>query len=120
MPIYGTEVIDPENPIVTINNLLFERTCPACPEQYNVYNKGKKQIGYVRLRHGSFNVYFPECSDVYLYNEHLENTHGEFNSEEQRKHYLTLAANLLTMKFKLEYTKQRLDEELAMYKKRNN
>lgn len=34
-------------------NLTFIQTCGACPEQYEVY-KGKKPVGYLRLRHGYF------------------------------------------------------------------
>ncbi len=35
----------------------FERTCNACPEQYDVYH-GKDRIGYVRLRWGYFSVLY--------------------------------------------------------------
>ncbi len=37
----------------------LEQTSGACPEQYNAFIDGK-QVGYLRLRHGSFTV---ECPD---------------------------------------------------------
>ena len=38
----------------------LHRTSIACPEQYDAY-LNDKQVGYLRLRHGSFTV---ECPDV--------------------------------------------------------
>lgn len=35
-------------------------TCPACPEQYDAFMDGK-QVGYFRLRHGTFRVDYPDC-----------------------------------------------------------
>jgi hypothetical protein len=32
------------------------QTCGACPEQYDVYDEGGNQIGYMRLRYGHFSV----------------------------------------------------------------
>lgn len=34
-------------------------TCQACPEQYDVFFDGL-QIGYLRLRHGSFRATYPD------------------------------------------------------------
>ena len=36
---------------IEILSLIFEQTCAAYPEQYDVW-KGDEQVGYVRLRHG--------------------------------------------------------------------
>lgn len=42
------------------DELVFERTCLACPEQYVVW-MGDRTIGYMRLRWGHFHVlYFIE------------------------------------------------------------
>lgn len=35
----------------------LEMTCPACPEQYDVFH-GKLLVGYLRLRHGQFRADF--------------------------------------------------------------
>ena len=45
---------------LTIEGLLFHKTCDACPEQYDVY-KRTKQVGYVRLRWGNLTVDFPDA-----------------------------------------------------------
>lgn len=37
------------------------RTCEACPEQYDVFDSEGKQVGYLRLRHGTFRVWYPDC-----------------------------------------------------------
>jgi hypothetical protein len=42
----------------TINGVTLKLTCAACPEQYDAF-KGGRQIGYLRLRHGSFTVEHP-------------------------------------------------------------
>lgn len=38
----------------------FEKTCGACPEQYDVFS-GDVKVGYLRLRHGHFSVECPDC-----------------------------------------------------------
>lgn len=44
----------------------LERTCWACPEQYDVFLDGET-VGYLRLRHGHFRVDFPECGGETIY-----------------------------------------------------
>jgi hypothetical protein len=34
--------------------LKLHLTCCECPEQYDVYDEAGEQVGYLRLRHGSF------------------------------------------------------------------
>lgn len=64
------------------------QTCTACPEQYDVYD-GKKQIGYLRLRHGHFTVYYPNVFGELIY-EANPNGDGIFEDDE-RKDYLDAA-----------------------------
>lgn len=42
------------------------QTCCGCPEQYDVFWKGKK-VGYLRLRHGYFSaqLFGPSGKEVY-------------------------------------------------------
>jgi hypothetical protein len=40
-----------------MSKLKLEQTCPACPEQYDVKDESGKAVGYLRLRHGRFDVY---------------------------------------------------------------
>jgi len=44
----------------TIEDITLDQTCGACPEQYNAFLDGE-QVGYLRLRHGTFTVDFPDC-----------------------------------------------------------
>lgn len=42
-----------------VNGCTLVMTCGACPEQYDVFF-GDFQIGYLRLRHGSFTASYPD------------------------------------------------------------
>lgn len=65
------------------------RTCYACPEQYDVFTRRNKLVGYLRLRHGRFTVQYP---DVYgpIILETNPKGDGMFESDE-REHFLTMA-----------------------------
>lgn len=47
------------NKLYQRNGLELKMTCPACPEQYEIFKDGN-QIAYYRLRHGTFSVDFPD------------------------------------------------------------
>jgi len=51
---------------VLIHGYLLERTCFACPEQYDVY-AGEEQVAYFRLRHGSFYAAVPDHGGEIVY-----------------------------------------------------
>lgn len=57
------------------------RTCHACPEQYDVKLDGK-QVGYLRLRHGSFTAEYPDCGGRLVYQANPKGD-GIFESEER-------------------------------------
>jgi plasmid stability protein len=62
----------------------LERTCFACPEQYDAFI-GEEKVGYLRLRHGHFMV---ECPDVFgetVY-EASPNGDGIFDDDERDEH----------------------------------
>lgn len=46
------------------------RTCFACPEQYDVYDKRNRKVGYLRLRHGEFRAEYPFCGGETVYESH--------------------------------------------------
>ncbi len=50
-----------------MNRLRLEKTCGACPEQYDVFNKNDIKIAYYRLRHGRFTVEVPDCGGRHIY-----------------------------------------------------
>lgn len=61
------------------------QTCAACPEQYDAFLDGK-QVGYLRLRHGTFRVDYPNCGDETIYSA-LPKGDGMFEDDE-REYYL--------------------------------
>lgn len=60
---------------------ILEKTCSACPEQYDVY-LNNKQVGYLRLRHGIFRCDFPECGGETIYINYPKGD-GEFYDDER-------------------------------------
>lgn len=73
---------------IEINGLRLVCTCSACPEQYDVFD-GDTQVGYLRLRHGSFRADVPDCGGKTVYAAHTQGD-GVFEDDE-RLHYLTEA-----------------------------
>ena len=65
------------------------RTCYACPEQYDVYDKHNNKVGYLRLRHGVFRAEYPDCGGETVY-ESLPDGDGIFE-EYERMYQLTKA-----------------------------
>lgn len=67
-------------------------TCPAMPEQYDVF-EGEEQVGYLRLRHGTFGVWRDVHDWETVYIAHPKGD-GVFEADE-RDHYLTEAVKAL-------------------------
>jgi hypothetical protein len=79
--------------------LLFERTCDACPEQYDVFLDGK-MVGYVRLRWSCLTAESPYVfGDTVYEHEFGEGLQGCFDSDEQRNYHLELIAKALYNKY---------------------
>jgi hypothetical protein len=74
-------------------------TCWACPEQYDVFH-GKKQVGYIRLRHGAFRVDYLKCGGDTIVREELPKENGQFSTDEVRLFYLTKAIDAIKEKEK--------------------
>lgn len=68
-----------------IKGYRLEKTCDACPEQYDVYKDGAK-VAYLRLRHGSFRA---EVNGITVYTAYPQGD-GVFE-EDERMYYLVLA-----------------------------
>lgn len=73
---------------VMIQGYRLEKTCSACPEQYDVY-AGDEIVAYFRLRHGSFRVDVPDCGGETIYTASPKGD-GLFEDDE-RMMYLTSA-----------------------------
>lgn len=74
-------------------------TCGACPEQYDAYvDDTDTKVGYLRLRHGSFTVDFPDCGGETIY-EASPRGDGQFEDDE-RHHYLSYAVDAIERRIK--------------------
>jgi len=75
----------------------LDRTCTACPEQYDVYHAGKR-VGYFRLRHGCFTAELVSDSDPDDFGDLVysasPNGDGVFQDDE-RVHHLNAACRAL-------------------------
>ena len=72
---------DKRNKTTIINGYELDRTCGACPEQYDVY-KDDIQVGYLRLRHRHFRVDVPDCMCKTIY-EATPSGDGIFDDDER-------------------------------------
>lgn len=77
-----------------VDKIRLELTCGAYPEQYDAF-LGERQVGYLRLRHGTFRVDFPDCGMETVLVAHPEGD-GEFMDEE-RARYLDMAKKAIVM-----------------------
>lgn len=64
-----------------IGNYFLQQHCYACPESYYVYNEDGDEVGYLRLRHGSFSAY---AGDEVV---HVSNPEGDGIFEEDERNY---------------------------------
>jgi hypothetical protein len=71
----------------------LEMTCGACPEQYDAFDETGKQVGYLRLRHGSFTVECPDVGGTEVYSANPDGN-GIFTAAE-REFYLTAAKSAI-------------------------
>ena len=78
---------------LTILGWTLKLTCGACPEQYDVFTESGEQVGYLRLRHGTFRADYPDCGGETVY---LANPQGDGIFEQsERAGYLYLAVQAL-------------------------
>jgi predicted protein tyrosine phosphatase len=91
--------IEEQNPsgsaLVWKGSITFERTCTACPEQYDVY-RGDTQIGYIRLRWGTLKAYTPDIDGRLIYHHDFDEEYlGIFPDDETRDFHLNKIAEIL-------------------------
>ena len=81
---------------MTIKGLNFIQTCEACPEQYDVVDDNRNQVGYVRLRWGCLRCDYPDVGKETIYSTSFDDERmGYSDSQEQREHYLNIIADKL-------------------------
>lgn len=76
----------------------LKQTCFACPEQYDVFYGGE-QVGYLRLRHGSFTCDYPNSGGETVYWSPVRGD-GTFYDEMERQYHIKRA--LMAINEKLE------------------
>lgn len=84
--------------VYEINGLLFDRTCLACPERYDVYQSGYDEpCAYVRLRWGKLSATVPDCmgKEIYSYEWEDDGFKGCFYTEEECLMHLTKIAEAI-------------------------
>lgn len=87
------------------NIIVLEQTCECCPEQYWAY-KGSHIIGYIRLRWGHLTCdYLPKGkltdNDIRVYDKTFadDKFKGSFDTEEERKYWLSKCKEALLNKY---------------------
>lgn len=82
-----------------IKGLNFVCTCGACPEQYEVYDKNGRHVGYVRLRWGGLRCDYPDIGEETIYYASIGNGWtGCFDNDEQRMEHLNNIADKILEK----------------------
>lgn len=88
-----------QNNVITIGKFVFNKTCEAWPEQYDVY-RGSKQVAYIRLRMGRLSVSVPDVGGEVIYYKDFNKdpVKGYFDNNEERMKYLKKIYNILLKK----------------------
>lgn len=74
-------------PDLVEHGIALVQTCGACPEQYDAYLEHTDiPVGYFRLRHGYYSVYYPDPAGDLVYEAHPQGD-GIFEPQE-REGYL--------------------------------
>lgn len=65
----------------------LKKTCWACPEQYDLFDKNQNMIAYFRLRHGCFTVECLDCDGEVVY--YAEPKGDGLFEDDERDFYMT-------------------------------
>lgn len=75
-----------------IEGVHLKLTCSAFPEQYEAF-RGGVQVGYLRLRHGTFRVDYPDVGGKTIYT--AEPQGDGFFEKDEREHFLRKAVEAI-------------------------
>lgn len=68
----------------------LDKTCDACPEQYDLLDTNGECVAYFRLRWGCFTVSLFEPSGPLVYEAHFSDDYkGAFDGSRERDYYLS-------------------------------
>lgn len=99
---------------MNIKGLKFERTCYACPEQYDVFDSEDEIVGYVRLRWGALSCQYPDFGGETIYETNIGDDTGVFGSEEERMYHLNNIADKILEKMNSKFKELTLGEFLVI------
>jgi len=84
--------------------LMFNITCYAYPEQYDVY-LNDNIVGYVRLRGGSLICEYPNVNGELIYEHTFDDSFkGKFDNDDERNHYLKICEDAIIQRLNDEHT----------------
>jgi len=78
--------------------LIAKKTCDAFPEQYDVFEDGRR-VAYFRARHGYFEVYVPDEGGEVIYAAEIDGN-GNFYDEKERKRQMKKATKAIKAYYK--------------------
>lgn len=99
------------------NYIKLVKTCDAYPEQYNAFYGGK-QVGYLRVRHGVFQVFYPDANSEEVIFETQTIKDGEFDDNE-RVYCLEDAKKAIIAKIKISTTPNLLTDWKEIFDENN-
>lgn len=94
--------------------ITFVRTCYACPEQYDAFDKRRKLVGYLRLRHGKFTVQCPTVGGETVLVENIDDYDTGIFSDDERDAYLEKAARAIGQHLGYPYVTYSVVDEWAV------
>lgn len=100
------------------NDIKLIKTCDAYPEQYDAFYEGK-QVGYLRVRHGIFQVFYPDANSEEVIFETQTIKNGEFEDNE-RIYCLEDAKKAIIAKIKVSTTPNLLEDWEEIFDKNND
>lgn len=79
--------------------IYFVNTCYAAPEQYEVFDENREEIGFVKLKHGELRAAYPGFAGEKVFG-HTFNDNGKefFFDDEEREEMLSHIAKTLCEK----------------------
>jgi hypothetical protein len=80
---------------ITADDIRLERTCFACPEQYDAYDPDGRKVAYLRLRHGWFKVDMPGVGGETVYS--AEPAGDGIFADGERDEYLDAAREMIAV-----------------------
>lgn len=81
--------------------MYFVIDCYVNPEQYDIYDDKRHQIGYVKLRYGELKACYPDLGGNKVYEHYFfDNLKGCFDNDEERVEFLSKIGKAIYQEYK--------------------